>query len=98
LRPFAAGWLAVLVVSAGHDALCDALVRGDVAAAQLEQPWRVGSPWTAVVLDALGAVPERKVAKGARRALFKQPQLSALATDCPYCRMQRRTRIWGAVA
>lgn len=63
--------LATLLVGGGHEALCDVARRGDVGTAQIDQLWRVDDPWTGLVLDALGGVPDKKVAKAARRALFK---------------------------
>lgn len=63
--------LATLLVSGGHDALRDAARCGDVPVGQIDQLWRVDDPWTGLVLDVLGGVPDKKVAKAARRALFK---------------------------
>lgn len=63
--------LAMLLVGGGHDALSAAARNGDLQVAEIDRLWRVDDPWTGLVLEALGGVPDKKVAKAARRALFK---------------------------
>jgi hypothetical protein len=64
--------LATVLVSSGPDAAADAAVADGVDPALVEQLWRVEDPWTTPVLEALGAGSHKRVAKAARRAVFKR--------------------------
>jgi hypothetical protein len=66
--------LAVGLVSAGPDTVAEMLADGIPTGAQtgvIEHLWRVDDPYTEPVLEALAQSGERKVAKAARKALFK---------------------------
>jgi hypothetical protein len=66
--------LAVALVNGGPDTVANMLADATPAseqAAMIEQLWHVDDPYTAPVLEALAAAAERKVAKAARRALFR---------------------------
>jgi hypothetical protein len=67
--------LAVALVSGGPDAVAEMLADGTPTSEQtaiIEQTWRVDDPYTTPVLEALAESPERKVAKAARKTLFKR--------------------------
>ena len=64
--------LAAVIVTSGPAAAADTAAADDRVDTQLvEQLWRVDDPWVLHVLEALGAAPDKRLAKAARRALFK---------------------------
>jgi hypothetical protein len=66
--------MAVALVVGGPDAVAAMLsdeTRVDEQIAVIEQLWHVDDPYTAQVLEALAEAADRKVAKAARKALFK---------------------------
>jgi hypothetical protein len=66
--------LAVALGSGGPDAVTEMLAHDTPVheqTATIEQLWRVDDPYTAPVLEALAETADRKVAKAARKALFK---------------------------
>lgn len=72
--------LAVALGSGGPDAVTEMLAHGtpvDEQTAIIEQLWRVDDPYTPHVLEALAETADRKVAKAARKALFKHRSAAA---------------------
>lgn len=66
--------LAITLVTAGAEAVPEMFATGaDVSEqiAVLEQLWSVDDPYTEPILEAMTAAPHKKVAKAARKALFK---------------------------
>lgn len=66
--------LAIALVTAGAEAVPEMFATGADANQQmalLEQLWSVDDPYTEPILEAMTAAPNKKVAKAARKALFK---------------------------
>lgn len=64
--------LAILLIQGGPDEIEAAVRAGDqLDPALVDELWRVNDPWTESVLEALGAASDKKIAKSARRSLFK---------------------------
>jgi hypothetical protein len=64
--------VASVLVTIAPEAGTEAALADRADAALVEQLWRVDDPWTTPVLEALGAAPDKRLAKAARRALFKR--------------------------